>query len=259
MPLEDERDFPELNKCPECETFFADLCCPICGKVCPETMRAGNRKRIRESKNPRYEKHTSGRVQFVPWYHSSWFIILMLVVQPLIGLILAWTGPWKRGGKLLATVILLLPYLLGGLFGIVWGLAMNVFTDHTLPVNVEISREEYVSLCKELPAESVWRQAEDLTGEYVTMTLTVEAVWEDEYAYYTDYAYPRYFECSVSENGESYTFFVHDFRQSEGINLREGDVIRVWGQVGGNETISNSTVGTMTRPCINTLYLELCD
>ena len=257
MPLEDERDYPELNKCPDCETFFASNNCPLCGRECPESMRAGNRKRIKEKKNPTYEKHSSGRVQFVPWYYSTWFIILMLVVQPIIGLILAWTGPWKRGGKLLATVILLLPYILGGLFGIVWGLAMNILTDYTLPVNTEISQEEYVALCEELPAETVWRQADSLTEKYVTMTLTVEAVWEDEYAYYTDYAYPRYFECTVTEEGETYTFLLHDFRRSAGVNLREGDVITVWGQIGGNETISNTAVGSMTHPCINILYLEL--
>ena len=33
MPLEDERDYPELNKCPDCETFFASDNCPICGRM----------------------------------------------------------------------------------------------------------------------------------------------------------------------------------------------------------------------------------
>lgn len=257
MPLEDERDYPELNKCPDCETFFASDNCPICGRECPEEMRAGKRRPIKVKKNPQYEKHTSGRVQFVPWYFSTWFIILMLLVQPIIGLILAWAGPWKRGGKILATVILLLPYLLGGLFGIIWGITMNIFTDYTLPVNLDLSRAEYEERCEEYAASAIWRDPDSLNGEYVTVTLTVEAVWEDEDAYYAGYAYPRFFECTVTENGESYSFLVHDFRQENTINLKAGDVITVWGQIGGNETISNSVVGTMTRPCINMLYMEL--
>ena len=48
-----ERDFPELNKCPDCETFFADANCPICGKECPEEFRAGNRKPIKQKKRRR--------------------------------------------------------------------------------------------------------------------------------------------------------------------------------------------------------------
>lgn len=259
MPLEDERDYPELNKCPDCETFFADLCCPLCGKECPESMRAGNRPRIKAKKNPKYEKHSSGRVQFVPWYYSTWFIILMLVVQPLIGLILAWTGPWKRSGKLLATVILLLPYILGGILGLCTGIIMQFFTDYTLPVNTDIPREEYAILCEARSAREVWRNAGELEGEYVTMTLTVKAVWEDENAYYSNYAYPCYFECNVTEEGEVYTFLLHDFRQSAGVNLRAGDVITIWGEIGGNETISNSVLGSMTHPCINVLYLELSE
>lgn len=48
-----ERDFPELNKCPDCETFFADANRPICGKECPEEFRAGNRKPIKQKKHRR--------------------------------------------------------------------------------------------------------------------------------------------------------------------------------------------------------------
>ena len=88
-----ERDFPELNKCPDCETFFADANCPLCGKECPEEFRAGNRKPIKQKKHRRLSGN--GRVQFVPWYHTVWFIVLMLIVQPLVGLILTWTGVWK--------------------------------------------------------------------------------------------------------------------------------------------------------------------
>jgi hypothetical protein len=181
----------------------------------------------------------------------------MLVVQPIIGLILAWTGPWKRGGKLLATMILLSPYLLGGLIGILAGIGL--LSADSVPVNTELSRTEYVERCEALPAEQVWRNADGMRGDYVTMVLVVEAVWEDEEAYYSGSSYPRFFECSVIESGEKYTFLLHDFRQSAGVNLREGDVIRAWGQVGGNETIYNSVIGTMTSPCINMLYLELVE
>lgn len=103
-------DYPELNKCPECETFFASLNCPLCGKECPEEMRAGNRKRVKVKKQKR--SYNNGRVQFVPWYLSTWFTLVMLIVQPIIGLILTWAGYWKKPWKIVATVWVVLS--LGG-------------------------------------------------------------------------------------------------------------------------------------------------
>ena len=105
------QDFPHLNKCPECETFFESLHCPLCGKLCPEEMRAGNRKPVKQKKGRR--SSGNGYVQFVPWYLSTWFIIAMCIVQPVVGLVLTWMGYWKKGWKIAVTVILLLPYLSG--------------------------------------------------------------------------------------------------------------------------------------------------
>ena len=58
----EELDRPELNKCPDCECYFASEECPLCGKVCPEAFRAGNRAPVKKKKH----KNSSGRVQFIP-------------------------------------------------------------------------------------------------------------------------------------------------------------------------------------------------
>ena len=89
----EELDRPELNKCPDCECYFASEECPLCGKLCPEEMRAGNRAPV---KKPKKQKNSSGRVQFIPWYHTWGFIALMMVVQPIIGLILFFTSPHSK-------------------------------------------------------------------------------------------------------------------------------------------------------------------
>lgn len=64
---EDELDRPDLNKCPDCGCYFATDNCPLCGKVCPPEMRAGARV---EPKKRRKRRAGSGRVQFIPWYHT---------------------------------------------------------------------------------------------------------------------------------------------------------------------------------------------
>ena len=86
-------DRPDLNKCPDCGCYFVQDACPLCGKVCPEEYRAGNRKPVK-MKNTR--RRGNGRVQFVPWYQTTWFIILMLFIQPIVGLVLMWSGYWKQ-------------------------------------------------------------------------------------------------------------------------------------------------------------------
>lgn len=97
-------DHPELNKCPDCETYFASDTCPLCGKVCPEEMRAGHRKPSRTPARDPYRK-SAGRVRFVPWYYSTAFILAMLVFMPPVGLFLAWSGDWKKIWKVLVTVV----------------------------------------------------------------------------------------------------------------------------------------------------------
>ena len=99
----DELDRPELNKCPDCECYFASEACPLCGRICPEEMRAGNRAKVKHKKH----RSSSGRVQFIPWYYSWWFIILVFSVSRLAGIILFATSPYSKKAKIIVTVVAL--------------------------------------------------------------------------------------------------------------------------------------------------------
>lgn len=249
-----ERDFPDLNKCPDCETFFEGLNCPLCGKVCPEEMRAGNRKPVKV-KRQRYTSSGNGRVQFVPWYLSTWFIILMLFIQPIIGLILMWMGNWHKAAKVILTVFLALSLFGSFVFGGVYEMIDSVFFPEEIPVNTELSKEEYIERCEELSAETVYREANSRVGEFVALTVRVEAVWIDSYSYNS--AYTTYLECTVEENGKVWSFLIHDYREN-GVNLTVGDVITVYGQIGGNVEIYTD-YGVLRDPCVNMLYFVFED
>ena len=99
----DELDRPDLNKCPDCGCFFATEECPLCGKICPEEMRAGHRAKVKHKKH----RSSSGRVQFIPWYYSWWFIILVFSVSRLAGIILFATSPYSKKAKIIVTVVAL--------------------------------------------------------------------------------------------------------------------------------------------------------
>ncbi len=99
---EDESfDRPDLNYCPECKCFFASDNCTICGKPCPEEMRAGNRASVKQKKHRR----SSGVRYVIPWYHSWWFIVIMMFVFPLAALVLAASSDNVRWLRILLIVL----------------------------------------------------------------------------------------------------------------------------------------------------------
>ncbi len=161
----DELDRPDLNKCPDCGCFFATDECPLCGKICPEEMRAGNRAKVKPSKKAR---NSSGRVQFIPWYHTWWFIAIMLWWMFPIGLVLFFTSPYSKKTKIIlsAVAVVVVVAFYGGMFLFIDGLFNQP------PVNDDISRMEYVALCESADADALHRNVYD-EGAYTVMELTV--------------------------------------------------------------------------------------
>ena len=245
------RDFPELNKCPNCETFFADECCPLCGKECPEEFRAGNRKPIKQKKYRR--PAGNGRVQFVPWYHTVWFIVLMLIVQPIVGLILTWTGVWKTHWKVIVTLLVVLPYILMAVFGIVAAITDELHM-REIPINLELTNEDYRASCAKPDAEALYRNSNQNVGEYVSMDLTV-VEFSSTYYYTSDIVYmeANVYHCNVDQGERILEFFVVDYRQENQERLAIGDKITIWGEVAGEIEAGES----VSRPTIYARFIDI--
>ena len=246
----EELDRPELNKCPDCECLFATDACPLCGKICPEEMRAGNRAKV---KPPKKRKSSSGRVQFIEWYHSWWFILLMMYVMPIAGIILFVTSPHSKKSKIIAAASVVAVYILGVLlvlFGS--GLLSNLF--YAPPVNDKISREEYVALCEDMDVDDFYRMADDY-GRYVTMELTVieRCVECDEDGYELG---ATYYRCRAVDGGEL-IIYVMDCNLGSPMRFLPGDMIRVYGESAGTVSFWQSTDYTEALPCLYMAYSEL--
>ena len=118
-------DRPDLNFCPDCKCYFAGDNCSICGKVCPEEMRAGNRKPKKVKK-----QRGSGVCYVIPWYQSWWFILILVFVFPLAAIILAATSDNRRGVRItlivLGALAIILPIVMPYVYGAIWA-AFNLW------------------------------------------------------------------------------------------------------------------------------------
>ncbi len=240
----DELDRPELNKCPDCECYFASDDCPLCGKVCPEAFRAGNRAKV---KPPKKRSNSSGRVQFIPWYHTWLFILLMLYFMPIVGVILFFTSPHSRKSKIIAASVVVGIYVLLIALTVGSGL-IGQFFEKPL-VNDDLTRAEYVERCEEMDAEDFYRTAPD--GErYVTLEVTVisrTTDWADSDAVY--------YTCRDRDGG-TVQIYIRDCNLENRSNYLPGDTLRVWGESAGMVSFHTEYGAAAEMPC---LYMAYCE
>ncbi len=238
----DELDRPDLNKCPDCGCYFATDACPLCGKICPEEMRAGNRAAVKKKKRP--SGGSSGRVQFIPWYHTWWFIALMLWWMFPVGAVLFFTSPYSKKIKIILTVVAAVAVVVfyGGI-----ALLMNGFFDPPL-VNDDISRTEYAALCETMTVEDFHRYYE--TDRYITLDLTVVERLVDEATGNV------YYLCTDGE-GRQLSMYLLDCRLENGdVQFLPGDMIRVWGQSGGMGYVYANGPARPELPCLYMAYAD---
>lgn len=247
-----ELDRPDLNKCPDCDCYFAGDNCPLCGKECPENMRAGNRPAVKPAKRRR---STSSRtVQFIDWYHSWWFIAIMLLFMPLVGIILLITSPHERWKKILFGVIAAV-YMGISTFGI-WGFQSffsNVSELWDSPVDKSMTKEEYIAKCETVSAEEFYRMSDRYEDRFVCVTVRVitRVTYMDQF--YNEKDYVCYL-CE-GEDGEEFRIVVRDCLLENQQKFIKGDVITVYGEGAAECEVYDSEYNAVTAPCLNMAYV----
>lgn len=247
---DNELDRPDLNKCPDCECYFAQDNCPLCGKECPPELRAGNRKPVKIKKR---RTSGSGRVTFVEWYHSWWFIIIMLLLFPLIGIILLVTSPHKKTHKIIFAAIAVV-YMILSTFGI--GKIVTYFTNiFDPPVNTKLSKEEYIERCVEIDASDYFRNPDSYKDKYVK--LTVKVIGQKFYDYDCKYG-DKYATLYIVVNGDEYdkVIMIRDCSQDGFKNYAHDDTIIIYGQAQGNQKVYSDYIQNKV-PLIHAAYIEL--
>jgi len=249
-----ELDRPDLNKCPDCECYFSGDNCPLCGKPCPEDMRAGNRK---PPKKQKHRRSSSSRVTFIEWYHSWWFIIVALIVFPIAGIALLVTSPHKRSSKITFVVIGAIYLVIStvGIGTIIGGIAQLIDP----VVDTTLNREEYIEKCEDASLEDYYRSVDSYKDKFVSMTLKVTEVFVDGDAYGINRKYTTYYMCTDA-SGSRFQIMVRNCVQDKNENLVVGDVIRVYGEGAGNVTVYDAKdYAPRSAPCINVAYLDVIE
>ncbi len=248
---DNELDRPDLNKCPDCECFFPQDNCPICGKLCPEEMRAGNRKK-QKKKSARNGK--SKAVAYVDWYHKWWFIILMLFIFPIVGIILLASSPHKKGAKIAVIVVAVL-YMILSYFGI-GTIKAQLEAIFEKPVDTSLSYNEYLDKCEVLYGEDYYRQADNYKGDFAKIILTVKEKFIDVEGYYNKGKYTEYYVCEYLAEGSTFDIIIRDCAKNNK-KLINGDIITVYGECAGNIQILDMEYKAREGACINARYITL--
>ncbi len=242
----DMLDRPDLNKCPDCGCFFAQDNCPLCGKPCPEEMRAGNRAAPKKEKY----KYDNGyrSVMFIDWYHRWWFIALMAFVFPLAAIVLLITSPYKKTQKIIAVVIAVL-YSIITTFAL--PIIISLLNKPQSPVDTSLTKQEYIAACASIDPEVFYRSPAAHTDKFVSMTLEVKSSFTESYYYDT------YYVCSAEDsNGNSFDIIIRDCLLENRRNFISGDIITVYGEGAGNITVHDTEYNPHSAPCINMAYAE---
>jgi hypothetical protein len=253
----DELDRPDLNKCPDCGCFFDGDSCPLCGKECPEEMRAGNRAKVKPSRsrpNP-----NAGRVTFIAWYHTWLCIILCLFMMPILGIVLLCTSPHRTrtkvlvvvcilAGSLLMTLILPLAthFLFAGLLG----------TGDAALVDSSLSQAEYLEKCNATSANDFYRSTDAYDGKYLRLELEILDRITDVQA--PGSAYSTYYVCKGAEDSDL-RILVRDCVISGTHNFVAGDTVTFYGEGAGNQRVIESDMTVTDLPCINAAYATLVE
>ena len=247
----EEIDRPDLNKCPDCGCFFAAEKCPLCGKVCPEEFRAGNRKPVKQKK--KRGSSSSRTVTFIEWYHSWWVIILALIFFPIMGIILLLTSPHKKSLKIGIAAA-----------AIIWGIISysnligNIAGMFDKPVDTSLTQEEYVEICDKITAEEFYRSGDEYTDKFVTFKVVIEKRIVVPDAQYNGNKYSIYYVCH-DDKGNEFEIIIRDCVQENLKNYLPGDVITIYGEGAGEITLYDYSgdYKEHTAPCINVAFIEL--
>ena len=223
-----------------------------------------------------------------PFYQSTWFVILMLLCWCFpIGLFLMWK--YKKFNKNMRIIITALYAIT--FFGIIASpskggngettisvenssnqgadtaeldLESESESSHTVSETTEeetsepvLSEEEFKSECQQIGYKVLLRNPSDYVGSKIVITAKVQQImqggWFDKGQYYRIQTDASGYDLYLDDE-----YFMYDKRASNSMKILQDDVIKIYAEFIGTETITRALTGTKEEiPAINAYYIDL--
>lgn len=190
---------------------------------------------------------------FIQWYHSWWFIAIMLFLFPIAGIILLVTSPHKKWQKAVFVSIAVL-YLILSSIGI-GNIISGVKNMWDTPVNDSLSKDEYLSRCETITVEQLCRSADGYEDKFVSIELRVVT----KVTYLDDFYNEKDYVCYLCEdkNSAQYKLILRDCLLEDQQRFIAGDVITVYGEGAGECRAYDSEYNEWNAPGLNVAYVVL--
>ena len=119
------------------------------------------------------------------------------------------------------------------------------------------SEDEFKSSCQEIGYKKLLRTPDDYVGQRIVITAEVQQVIDG--GLFDD---SKYYRVQTDNSGSGYYFddeyFMYDNRVNDDMKILDKDVLKIYGEFTGLETIKRAMTGTKDEvPAIKAYYIEL--
>lgn len=130
-------------------------------------------------------------------------------------------------------------------------------TEAETKVAVTESEDEFKASCKDIGYKKLLRTPEDYIGHRIVLTAKVQQIIDG--GIFDD---RKYYRIETDNDGSGYyyddEYCMYDMRVNDDMKILEGDVLKIYGEFAGLETMKRVITGSKDEvPTVNVYYIEL--
>lgn len=237
------------------------------------------------------EKKEMQKASKTPFYQSTWFVILMMFCCCFpIGLFLMWKyKKFNQPVRIILTALFVIAFVVGisspssdstGNASSVSASSGNDTTEastitetaiasaeestvaETVTASTEestapVSEEEFKASCQEIGYKTLLRNPDDYIGQKIVFTAKIQQIIQG--GLFDD---NQYYRVQTDNDGYEYylddEYYMYDCRPEGSTKLLEDDVIRIYAEFAGTETVTRALTGAKEEiPAVNAYYVDL--
>lgn len=130
-------------------------------------------------------------------------------------------------------------------------------TEETAEETLAESKEEFISSCQEISYKDLLRNPENYVGQRIKIVVKIQQVlqggWLDDNEYYRVQTDNDGYELYLDDE-----YFMYDYRVDDNTKLLQDDILEIYAEFAGLETVKRALTGTSEEiPAIKAYYVTL--